>query len=125
MDTKRKINVFDIIIIIVAMAITGFFLFRGSGDVATTITVECNGDTYRYSLDTNQVISLEGAIGPTVLEIKDHSVAITKSPCTNQTCVHEGWISNSNSFIACIPGKILVTVDSQDKNEMEIDDVAH
>ena len=124
MDTKRKINIFDIMIIIVAMAITGFFLFRGTGNEASTITVECNGDTYRYSLDNDQIITLEGAIGSTVLEIKDHNVAITKSPCTNQTCVHSGWISNPNSFIACVPGKILVTVDSQDKNEMEVDDVA-
>lgn len=125
MDTKRKINIFDIIIIIVAITITGFFLFRGSGNDASTITVECNGDTYRYSLDNNQIISLEGAIGQTILEIKDHSVAIIKSPCTNQTCVHEGWISNPNSFIACIPGKILITVDSKSKKGMEFDDVAH
>lgn len=123
MDTKSKINIFDILIIIVAITITGFFLFKDSGGKSSTITVECNGDTYRYSLNTDQVITLNGAIGPTILEIKDNSVAITKSPCQNQICIHEGWIKKPNSFIACVPGKILVTVDS--KKEMEVDDVAH
>jgi hypothetical protein len=122
MGTKNKINIFDIIIIIVALAITSFFLFKGSTNKASTITVECNGDVYRYSLENDQIITLEGAIGPTILEIKDHSVAITESPCQNQTCVHTGWIKNPNSFIACVPGKILVTIDSND--DLEIDDVA-
>lgn len=123
MDTKHRINIFDIIIIVIALAIAGFFLLKGSGNTASTITVECNGDTYRYSLDTDQSITLEGAIGPTQLEIKDHKVAIIESPCQNQICVQTGWISRPNSFIACIPGKVLVTIDGTD--DMEVDDVSH
>lgn len=122
MNTKRNINIFDIIIIVIALSITIFFLTRGMNEDASKITVECNGETYRYSLDKDQTVTLEGAIGPTVLEIKDHKVAITSSPCKNQICVHTGWVSKPNSFIVCVPGKILVTVEGSEK--LEIDDVA-
>jgi hypothetical protein len=122
MDTKHNINIYDILIILAISIATLFFLFRGNNTDASVISVDVDGIKYRYSLDTDREIILHGAIGDLTLLIKDHSASIIEAPCDNQICVKSGSISNPNAFIACVPSKVLIVVEST--KEMEVDDVS-
>jgi len=35
--------------------------------------------------------------------------------CPNLQCVHQGWISKSYQSIVCLPNKMIVTIEGDDK----------
>lgn len=122
MNKSKRITPFDIILIILASALVLFLSLRNIGSKSDYVKVECNGTDYKYSLQNDQKIILQGAIGPLTLVINNGKASITESTCKNQICVHMAPINRSGEFIACVPNKVLITVEGNEN--LEADDVA-
>lgn len=45
-----------------------------------------------------------------VVELKDHKIGITYSNCSNQYCVHQGFISSTMQTLICAPNEVRVTI---------------
>ena len=75
-----------------------------------TVRIELDGKpVYILPIDRNNAVSVEGPLGKTQIEIKDHNVRITESPCNNKLCIHQGW--TQQGAIICLPNRIIVTIE--------------
>ena len=45
-----------------------------------------------------------------VVELKDHKIGITYSNCSNQYCVHQGFIDSTMQSLICAPNEVRVTI---------------
>ncbi|MCU7836434.1 MAG: NusG domain II-containing protein [gamma proteobacterium symbiont of Taylorina sp.] len=61
-----------------------------------------------YSLSQDKTIKIEGAIGQSLIEIKQRKARFIHSPCYNQFCILHGWISNNGDITACLPNQISI-----------------
>lgn len=66
------------------------------------------GDKIHAAYDLNQQrdIIVHGPIGDAVIHISQGKVRFAKSPCHNQYCVHQGWLTHSGQVAICLPNQI-------------------
>jgi len=59
-----------------------------------------------YSLDQNRNIDIQGTIGITRIVIANGKARFAHSPCPNQYCVHQGWLSHKGQAAICLPNQV-------------------
>jgi len=118
----------DFFVIVLALALVvwvslGAVQKGKDADDTNTAIVNCRGEQYIYSLSKDQVITLEGNIGRSVLEIKDGVIFFTESPCRDHICENMGKAGPQTGihFIACLPNDVVVFVDGETDESAEID----
>jgi hypothetical protein len=67
------------------------------------------------SLDRDREVTVQGPLGPSVLQIKGGKVRFVSSPCRNKLCIHSGWLSRGGEFAACLPNRISIVVLAQEQ----------
>ncbi len=77
----------------------------------------------RERLDIDHVYKVKGTLGPVTVEIKDHKVRVEKETSPNHLCSIQGWVSESNRPIVCLPNNIVVEIKSSGNFEDEVDTV--
>lgn len=127
---KKKINKYDIALIVFIIAVSSFFIFY-------------NGRNVTYSNTNRAVIYSEGKIigeyvlndkykneftvktsnGYNKIKIENGEIWIEDASCTDKYCIHQGKISGSGENIVCLPNKLIIKVESEKKNK-EIDFIA-
>jgi len=79
-----------------------------SGD-AGILTIQITDNSPRqYSLDQDRIIKVEGAIGQSLIEIRQKKVRFVHSPCRSQFCILHGWISSNGDITACLPNQVSI-----------------
>lgn len=73
----------------------------------TVVITQNNKQIYSGSLYEDKVIDLK----TNIIEIKNGKVDVKEAVCKNQICVKHKQISKKGEQIACIPNKILITVE--------------
>ena len=73
----------------------------------TVVITQNNKEIYRASINEDKVIDLE----TNVIEIKNGKVDVISAVCKNQICTKHKPIFKKGEQIACIPNKILITVE--------------
>lgn len=94
--------------IIVSMVIIIYlFLTLWSHEQASKIQIRV-GNKIQASYDLNQQrdITVHGPIGDAVIHIGQGKVRFAKSPCHNQYCVHQGWLTHTGQVAICLPNQI-------------------
>jgi hypothetical protein len=106
--------------LLVLASLSGMFFIHQVVAQGQTVRIEVGGKpVYVLPLDRNNAVSVEGPLGKTRIEIKDHKVRITESPCNNKLCIHQGWIQHGT--IICLPNRILVTIEDTVQESETID----
>ena len=73
----------------------------------TVVITQNNKEIYNGLITDDKVIDLK----TNVIEIKNGKVYVKEAVCKNQICVKHKKISKKGEQIACIPNKILITVE--------------
>jgi hypothetical protein len=101
-------------------SLSGMFLIHQVVSQGQTVRIEMDGKpVYILPIDSNKAVSVEGPLGKTQVEIKDHKVRITESPCNNKLCIHQGWTQQGT--IICLPNRIIVTIEDGSHQSGTID----
>ncbi len=58
--------------------------------------------------------------GENIVRIAYDGVAVIHSDCKGQLCVHQGFIKNSNSVIACLPNGLLVQLVGKEDYQIDM-----
>lgn len=66
------------------------------------------GDKVVGTFDLNQTreLHITGPIGESVIIINNGKARFKQSPCHNQYCVHQGWLSHAGQVAICLPNQI-------------------
>ncbi len=59
-----------------------------------------------YDLNQTRELRIHGALGDSLISIAQGKVRFKKSPCNNQYCVHQGWLSHAGQVAICLPNQI-------------------
>ncbi|MCD6081434.1 NusG domain II-containing protein [candidate division WOR-3 bacterium] len=63
---------------------------------------------YRFYLNKNQIIKVDGPLGSSYVEVKDGRVRMLQSPCPLKLCMKQGWVDKPGSVIICVPNRIVI-----------------
>lgn len=59
-----------------------------------------------FDLNQNRELHIKGAMGESQISIQNGQVRFKQSPCRNQYCVHQGWLSRAGQVAICLPNQI-------------------
>ena len=102
---KADIKLIICLIAVGIIALAAVLLCSKNGK--TVVITQNNKQIYSGSLYEEKVIDLK----TNVIEIKNGKVQVVSAVCKNQICVKHKQISKKGEQIACIPNKILITVE--------------
>ena len=116
MASDKKTRIRDIILI-ASLTLIGLVLLlvvNTKSEGGSFAVVQVDGVTVaRYALSEDGVFVLNG--GSNTIEIKDGKIRMLEALCPNLQCVHQGWISKSYQSIVCLPNKLIVTIEGDDR----------
>jgi len=55
--------------------------------------------------------AVQGRVGSATVEIDGGRIRIMQSPCQEQICVRQGWISQPGQSVICMPGEIVIRIE--------------
>ena len=106
---KNDIILISALLLLAAVAAFAMSLGRETGAV---VRVKVDGVLYgEYPLSEDAEIQIENEGYENLLIIKDGEAYMEKASCKNQVCVNQGKISFAGQGIACLPNKVLVTIE--------------
>jgi hypothetical protein len=59
-----------------------------------------------YDLNQIRALHIHGPLGDSLINIENGKVRFKQSPCSNQYCVHQGWLSHQGQVAICLPNQI-------------------
>jgi hypothetical protein len=59
-----------------------------------------------YDLNQARELHVHGALGDSLVVIDQGKVRFKQSPCNNQYCVHQGWLSRTGQVAICLPNQV-------------------
>jgi hypothetical protein len=59
-----------------------------------------------YDLNQKRELHVEGPIGDSIIVISNGQARFKQSPCPNQYCVHQGWLSHAGQVAICLPNQV-------------------
>ena len=71
------------------------------------------------TLQGDEAMRLESAVGYNLLEIKDGAASITSADCPDGLCVKQKAISKQGESLICLPHKLVITVEGAEENVID------
>ena len=68
------------------------------------------------SLDQERTLAVHGPLGESRIVISKGRVRFESSPCNNQYCVHQGWLSHAGQVAICLPNQVSLELLGAEKN---------
>ncbi len=127
---KRKINKYDIVLIVFIIVVSSFFIIYNGRNVTYSNTnravIYSEGKIIgEYVLDVKYIneFTVKTSNGYNKIKIENGEIWIEDASCPDKYCIHQGKISGSGENLVCLPNKLIIKVESEKKNK-EIDFIA-
>lgn len=98
----------DWLVIFVSFALVIFMFQRfWSLEQASQLKIRQGGQIVgTFDLNQTRELHIKGPIGESIIAINQGKVRFKQSPCHNQYCVHQGWLSHAGQVAICLPNQI-------------------
>jgi hypothetical protein len=63
-----------------------------------------------YPLGDTRTVTVQGALGPTVIRIESGRARVVSDPGPRQYCVRQGWLSRPGEMALCAPNHISLSL---------------
>lgn len=63
-----------------------------------------------YPLNEDRTVSIEGALGPTVIRIESGRARVVSDPGPRQYCVKQGWLTRPGEMALCAPNHVSLSL---------------
>jgi hypothetical protein len=103
-----KLLIGDLLVIIASFVLI-IFMFQQfwSFEQASKLKIrQGNKIIGTYDLNQTRDLHIHGAIGDSLISIQQGKVRFKQSPCHNQYCVHQGWLSRAGQVAICLPNQV-------------------
>jgi hypothetical protein len=103
---------FDYVSLVFALAVVFLAVIPlTAGGDQYAINLKGEGGTWVFPRNAAETVTVPGPLGDTVVEIRGGRARVLSSPCQNQTCVAAGYIHRHGQWTACLPNRVLVSVE--------------
>lgn len=76
------------------------------------LVISSGSKEWIFPLDIRDTVEIPGDMGITKISISREGVEVLDSPCKNKLCVLSGQIKHPGEYIACIPNRVFIFIDS-------------
>ncbi len=98
-----------LLLLLLCASIAGIFFIKEVLPRSQWVIIEVEGKaTYRYPLQSDRKVNVEGASGRLTVEIRNGKVRVVNPTCPNRLCERQGWIIRG--VILCLPARIYIIV---------------
>jgi len=116
---KLPVKILDVVIILLAIGVTGSSAFAAYIKPQNTTQVLIQGaddQQWIFPLDAEETVNVKGPLGTTVVRIHDNEAWVESSPCKNQICVAMGHAKSKGDWVACLPNNVFLMVEGNDES---------
>lgn len=118
-SNKKIRNDFILAAVILVIAVAGLLIMNFTKTQGDFVVVKIDRvEKYRYSLSediTVDIVTGEGDKNINTLVIKNGEAFMTQADCPDGICVAHKPIKNTGESIVCLPHKIVIEIQSEDK----------
>ncbi len=98
-----------LILVLALLFILWLFSHYWTWQSATRLQIYQGGHLFAtLTLDQQREVSIHGPLGLTLIEIDHGRARVHASPCSNQYCVHQGWLAHAGQAAFCVPNRVSV-----------------
>lgn len=127
---KRKINRYDISLIVLIIIVNCLFIYYNSRNIVYSDNNramiysdnELVGE-YILNKDVKDEITIKKDAGYNIIKIENNKIWIKDSNCPDKYCQLQGEISGDGQVLVCLPNKLLIKIVGN-KKDREIDFIA-
>lgn len=107
---KIRARPFDIVAILVSLAVLLVFIVLGRGSEADGYLVinDAQGELL-YPLDENREIDIRGPVGISTIVIENGKAGFVHSDCSDKLCLAMGMVGHSHEWAACLPNRVMLS----------------
>ena len=124
---NKKINKYDIGLIVSIIIISLFFILYGGRDAvisnSKTAYIYSNNKLvgeYVLTDDYKDVVNIESETGYNIMHIENGQIWIHEASCPDKICIYQGKISKNGEMIVCIPNRMFIKiVDESDQSGID------
>jgi len=106
-------------LVMIVSTIVVIFLFKtlwSNAPASQLMIRQGNKVVGTYDLNQNRELHLHGPLGESHISIAQGKVRFKQSPCTNQYCVHQGWLKLAGQVAICLPNQISLQLIGEKKS---------
>ncbi|MFT6066934.1 MAG: hypothetical protein ACJAWD_000196 [Methylophilaceae bacterium] len=106
-------------LVMIVSTIVVIFLFKtlwSNAPASQLMIRQGNKVVGTYDLNQNRELHLHGPLGESHISIVQGKVRFKQSPCTNQYCVHQGWLKLAGQVAICLPNQISLQLIGEKKS---------
>ncbi len=113
----NSLTIADLIILGLSFVLIIWLYSHYWGGKTLNYAVILSSDRVAQTINLNhpQQITIQGSIGENKIEVMDGRIRFIESPCKQQYCVHAGWLTNTKSFITCLPNQVSIELPHANK----------
>ena len=67
---------------------------------------------YLFDSSLDEQLVVHGPIGETLISVNRGRAHVVSAPCNNQICVLTGHIEKTGHWIACLPNRVFISIES-------------
>jgi len=93
------------------LLVSGLAVFSWGGSRGDSAVIRVAGKVVDTpTLTRARIISVEGPLGMTQIEIQPGRARIARDPSPRQICVKRGWLSQSGDAALCLPNQVSLEI---------------
>jgi hypothetical protein len=124
---KIRLRIRDICAIAFSLGVTvlSFLYAYGARGGDPRLYIQEESQTLVYLLDEDREVSVSGPLGETRIIIHNGAAAVKDSPCRDKLCMSMGHIGKRGGWIACLPNRVFLKIETQGQPEGNVDAAAY
>lgn len=103
-----------VFIVIISLASLGFVKNRAVNTDEKYVSIQVNGEEVKKIIFDKKIIGktfpIKSEFGYNLVEIGDERVRVIEADCPDQIDVKQGYISQPNEIIVCLPNRFVVEI---------------
>lgn len=109
-----------ILCIMILSAVLIIPILNGAAGTSAAVVKVQNEEVLRIDLSEDGEYSVDGTLGAVNIEVKDGAVRVTQENSPNHLCSKQGFVSDANVPIVCLPNHTVITIESDEKGSEDV-----
>ncbi|HOY71304.1 MAG TPA: NusG domain II-containing protein [Methylotenera sp.] len=114
---QQYLRIGDWLVALISLAcVIWLFQTLWSHEQAAKVQIRLGDKIYgTYSLNQQRDIHIHGSTGEAIISIANGQARFAQSPCKNQYCIHQGWLTLAGQVAVCLPNQIALELLGENK----------
>jgi hypothetical protein len=119
---KKSLKLGDFIILIILLATAVSLIIAGlSGKNGNIVEIVSPNSIYRYPLEEDRKVKVDGTLGEVVIEINNGRIRLLEDKSPRKIAVKMGWVDIVGLSIICLPCNVSATIINNSEEKSNFD----